>query len=244
MSHPRVLITAGPTHEPIDEVRYIANRSSGRIGIEIAEAALDAGWQANLALGPTCLEPRTVPRPGNQPVDHPDTHDRSQRFRLLRFRTTADLQELLSREAPDADVLIMAAAVADFRVRHGDGSGSGKIRRTEHGMTLNLESTPDLIAECVRDRARSGHGKPGLIVAFALEPAANLLETAQAKLARKGADLIVANPLETMDAATVDAHLLDSNGLLTSTNGPITKDRFGEWLIRSIGSYVQGERSL
>lgn len=242
MSPLRVLITAGPTHEPIDRVRYIANRSSGRIGIEIAESALDAGWHTTLALGPTHLVPRTTPRPDNLTVDHSDTHPRSDRFRLLRFQTTDDLAKLLVNEEVSADILVMAAAVADYRVSEASRAPTGKLRRSSQGMTLALESTPDLIAECVRRRARTGDGTPKLIVAFALEPALGLLETARAKLLRKGVDLIVANPLETMDAQTVQATLLSPEGPVATTPGPIDKQEFGAWLIRELTDHLRQSR--
>ncbi|MFI4854676.1 MAG: phosphopantothenoylcysteine decarboxylase [Phycisphaerales bacterium JB065] len=237
--HPlRVLITAGPTHEPIDRVRYIANRSSGRIGIEIAESALDAGWHTTLALGPTHLLPRTTPRPDSLSVDHSDTQQRSARFRLLRFQTTDDLAKLLAEEELNADILVMAAAVADYRVSKPDHEHPDKLRRSSAGMTLTLESTPDLIADCVRRRARSGEGKPRLIVAFALEPADELIEKAREKLVRKGADLIVANPLETMDAHTVQAYLLGPEGTVAATPGKIDKQEFGAWLIRELTDHL------
>lgn len=206
---PRLLITAGPTHEPIDAVRFIGNRSSGRLGLEIARAAADCGWDVTLLLGPI----------GNDSAAASDS-----RIRLARFRTAEDLGALLDRYQPEADVLVLAAAVADFRP--AEPVTGGKLRRTEAGLTLRLEPTPDLAARCA---ARKPPGQR--IVAFALEPREGLTDAALAKLRRKGADLIVANPLETMDAATVEATLLGPGGPIESTPGPITKAEFASWLL-------------
>src|SRR5688500_7711901 len=94
---PRCLITAGPTHEPIDEVRYLGNRSSGRMGIALAAASTRRGWQTTLLLGPTHLEP-----------------PQHSCLKVLRFQTAAELQALLHSQWPLHDVLLMAAAVADY----------------------------------------------------------------------------------------------------------------------------------
>jgi phosphopantothenoylcysteine decarboxylase / phosphopantothenate---cysteine ligase len=237
MNPPRVLITAGPTHEPIDEVRYLANRSSGRVGIEIAEAALDAGWMTTLALGPTPIEPRTTPNPNQGSGTGSDTHARARRFQLIRFRTTADLQKCLEQHAHLADILIMAAAVADYRpAPMGDGTAAGKLRRSEEGLTLHLESTPDLVAACASRRSQQQDPRPKLIVGFALEPAAGVDEAAFSKLRRKGIDLIVANPLETMDSNTIEATVFSAEGAVAKTRGPIGKSEFGRWLVELLAS--------
>lgn len=235
---PKVLITAGPTHEPIDSVRYIANRSSGRVGVEIARAALKAGWEVVLALGPTSLVTRAEQITGPEAADAGDTQDQVPRFQLIRFRTTEDLRAILAETAPQADLLVMAAAVADYRPARPSEAGT-KIRREPGGMTLHLESTPDLLAECVARRNASSHHQPGLIVAFALEPADGLHQAAMAKLARKGADLIVANPLETMDAEMIEASLLSADGVEATTDATLSKASFGDWLIRELAGRLQ-----
>jgi phosphopantothenoylcysteine decarboxylase/phosphopantothenate--cysteine ligase len=193
----RLLLTAGPTHEPIDAVRYIGNRSSGRLGVSLADSAADRGWSVTLLLGPTALTPS------------------DSRVRVLRFRTTTDLDTLLQQELPEHDVLVMAAAVADYRPRIAAGDLDRKHRRTDAGMTIQLEPTPDLLAGCSKIRRPDQ-----LLVGFALEPRDELLASARAKLTRKGLDLIVANPLETMDAPTIEAVVLDSNGKEYPTAGP------------------------
>lgn len=228
----RLLITAGPTHEPIDRVRYLANRSSGRVGIEIAEAALDRNWETTLALGPTPLQPRTTPLPSVAPDADPHSHARGSRFHVIRFETTADLEQILREQAHKADILIMAAAVADYRpVNRVNSEDAGKLRRHEDGLTLELESTPDLVAACAEERSKTRSGLPSLIVGFALEPANRLTEAAMDKMKRKGLDLIVANPLETMDAPDIHATVFDHEGEVASTHGKLGKDEFARWLI-------------
>lgn len=206
----RILITAGPTHEPIDAVRFIGNRSSGALGVALAAAAAERGHSVTLLLGPT-------------PVGIADT-----RVNLRRFRTTADLEALLLDESPRCDLLIMAAAVADYRPIPTPGldPATGKLRRTDAGLTIHLEATPDLLAGCAARRT------PGqTIVGFALEPRERLMDSALAKLERKKVDAIVANPLETMDSATIEATLVRRDGATDSTPGPIDKSRFADWLL-------------
>ena len=235
---PKLLITAGPTHEPIDAVRYIANRSSGRVGVEIARAALRAGWVVTLALGPTPLVSRAEQITEDIEPPARDTPDPAHRFRLIRFRTTEELRSILADVSPNADALVMAAAVADYRPERSEHA-DGKIRRQRGGMTLHLEATPDLLAEVSARRRASPDSQPGLIVAFALEPSDGLIEAAAAKLKRKGADLIVANPLETMDAGSISASLLSAGGAEASTPGEVSKSEFGTWLISELKSRVR-----
>jgi len=208
---PRVLITAGPTHEPIDAVRFLGNRSSGRLGIALAEESARRGWPTTLLLGPTCAAPAT------EPVH---THART-----IRFSSTADLQALLAEHAPDCDCLIMAAAVSDYRPSSPAPAGE-KLRREADGLTLRLEPTPDLLAQVASAR------RPGqLLVGFALEPRDRLIASAEAKLERKNIDCIVANPLETMDSENIEATLIDSDRTQTATAGPVPKPDFAVWLL-------------
>lgn len=205
---PRLLITAGPTHEPIDAVRYIGNRSTGRLGVAVAEAAAQRGWRVTLLLGPT-------------PLTTADTA-----IRVLRFQTTADLEALLQKHLPACDVLVMAAAVADYRPRRPAGADGQKWRRTGETMVLELDPTPDLVAGCAQRR------RPGqTLVAFALEPEAELMASARAKLARKGVDAIVANPLETMESDSIRATLVCRDGSEVATDGRIPKTLFADWLL-------------
>jgi phosphopantothenoylcysteine decarboxylase/phosphopantothenate--cysteine ligase len=213
----RILITAGPTHEPIDAVRYIANRSSGRLGISLAETAADRGWSVTLLLGPT---PRST------------THSA---VRLRRFQSTADLEALLVEELPGCDVLVMAAAVADYRPRPpATPIAQTKLKRVQQTLTLELEPTPDLLAGCAARR------RPGQqLIGFALEPRDRLMESALSKLERKKVDMIVANPLETMDAEFIDATLVARDGRTWNTGGSVDKDQFAPWLLDRIAEYTR-----
>lgn len=223
----RLLITAGPTHEPIDAVRYLANRSSGKLGIALALAAAERGWAVTLLLGPTPLS-STDPR-----------------VRLERFRTTADLEALLRDHFPPCDVLIQAAAIADYRPKQSaplspSGGGAGpspfsgiKIKRGEQPLTLELEPTPDLVAGC-HARRRTGQK----IIGFALEPRERMIDSARDKLARKGLDLVVANPLDTMDSGSIEAVVLSKEGDRFETGGLWPKGRFAAWLVERAAQLV------
>jgi phosphopantothenoylcysteine decarboxylase / phosphopantothenate---cysteine ligase len=205
-----MLITAGPTHEPIDAVRYLANRSSGRLGVCLAAAARDAGWEVTLLLGPGSMSP-----PAGVPT--------------YAFESTDELAALLDTHFPLCDVLIMAAAVADYRPRR---STTPKLPRTDENLGLELEPTPDLVAACAA-RKRPGQR----IIGFALEDPAVLAERARAKLQRKGLDAIVANPLETMGAAGIRATIFTATGeacaptVGADTAQSISKLVFARWLI-------------
>ncbi len=210
-----ILLTAGPTYEPIDAVRFIGNRSSGRLGSSLADEAAGRGWRVTLLLGPNAIAPE------------------SPKVELVRFQSTADLQARLDEHLPEATVLVMAAAVADYRPVLDEVDLKGKRRRTKDGMVLKLESTPDLLARC-SSRARPDQ----LLIGFALEPEAELIDSARAKLVRKNIDLIVANPLETMDSSTIRATVLGNPqrgmGVEFSTDGRITKGEFAGWLLDRI----------
>jgi phosphopantothenoylcysteine decarboxylase / phosphopantothenate---cysteine ligase len=161
-----IVVTAGGTAEPIDPVRFIGNRSSGRMGVALAEAALARGAQVTLIHA-------------NTSVPLPDA------ARLVAAPTTADMHDAVLDALPGADALIMAAAVADFRPRR---SADTKIGR-ESRLTLELEPTEDILAEAAARGRRQA--RPPLLVGFAAETGS--LERAPEKAARKGVDLLVAN---------------------------------------------------
>ncbi len=162
----RVLITAGPTHEPIDPVRYIANRSSGKQGFAIAAAARAAGAEVTLVAGPVGL-----PDPAGVTVK--------------RVESARDMLAEVEAALP-ADVAIFAAAVADWRVAN---QGEQKIKKTARGFPqLDLVENPDILATI----AHRAEGRPPLVIGFAAETE-HLLANARSKLARKGCDWIVAN---------------------------------------------------
>ena len=168
----RVLVTAGPTIERIDPVRYITNRSTGKMGYAIAEAARDRGAEVTLVSGPVNL-------PAPSGID------------LVRVESSAQLCEAVLSRGPWADVVIQAAAPADFRPAT---VAEQKIKKTGQGMSLALENTTDIAAELGRNK-REGQ----ILVAFAAETD-HILENAEGKLTRKNADLIVANDVSRKDA--------------------------------------------
>ncbi len=207
----KLLISAGPTYEPLDAVRFLGNRSSGRLGVALADYAADIGIHVTLLLGPNTVLP-TNPN-----------------IQLIRFRSTEDLQLELDEHFPNCDCLVMAAAVADFRPK-GTVDPESKLKRSEDSFTLELESTPDLLARCASKATETQ-----LLVGFALEPAERLAVSAEAKLARKDIDLIVANELSTMDADTINATLIGNHArglnIRESTETNMPKSAFARWLL-------------
>jgi phosphopantothenoylcysteine decarboxylase/phosphopantothenate--cysteine ligase len=164
----RIVVSAGGTAEAIDPVRYIGNRSTGKMGVAIAQAALDRGAQVTLIAG-------MISAPIPSGVD------------LVRAPSAAEMRDAVLAALPQADALIMAAAVADFRPRT---TSATKIARDGAGLTLELEPTSDILAEAVQT-TRTFTGRRPVIVGFAAETGS--LERAPAKAARKGVDLMVAN---------------------------------------------------
>ncbi len=214
----RLLLTAGPTREPIDAVRFLGNRSSGKLGIALADEAARRGWKVTLLLGP---------------VAHAASETSVE---TIAFESTAELEARLHELLPSHDVLVMAAAVSDYRPVVSEDDLRSKRRRTSAGMELKLEATPDLLAGC-SDRRRQEQ----LLVGFALEPAEELEASARRKLARKRVDLIVANPLETMGSDTIDARLIASDEMVIEgtpaeeRTGPgMPKAGFAGWLLERL----------
>lgn len=171
-----VLITAGPTCEDIDPVRFLTNRSSGKMGYALAEAALRRGARTILVSGPTDLK---VP-------------DGAEWFPV---RSTEEMRQIVTERAAGATVVVMAAAVADYRP---SAAMSQKIKRADRGLMLELEPTPDILAELGRSRNENQ-----ILVGFAAETG-RVSENAHAKLRQKGADMIVANDV-TQEGAGFDA---------------------------------------
>lgn len=185
----QVLVTAGPTHEPIDPVRVIANRSSGRQGFAIAAAAADAGATVTLIAGPVCL----------------DTPAHVQRVNVETARQMADAVQ----SALPADVAILVAAVADWRVEESPV----KLKKSEGPPKLKFLPNPDILAEL-----SDGPNRPRLVIGFAAETS-DVVENAIAKQVAKGADWIVANdvsgPKETnvMGGHRNRVHLVTADGV-------------------------------
>jgi len=163
-----VLVTAGPTCEDIDPVRFLTNRSSGKMGYALAEAASRRGARVVLVSGPTDLK-------------IPDGVD------WVPVRATEEMRRAVLDRARDANIVIMAAAVADYRPADAQDK---KMKRGECSVTLDLEPTPDILAEL--GRAAQNEKSRRILVGFAAETD-RVAENARGKLARKGADMIVAN---------------------------------------------------
>ncbi len=201
----QVLITAGPTFEPIDAVRGITNRSSGKMGYAVARAALDAGAKVNLITGPV-----TLPAPAGAEITH--------------VETTAQMFDAVKRHAARANIYIGVAAVADYRV---DKPRAHKIKKTdERQLQLRLVPNPDILAWV------AGRPKPPFCVGFAAE-SRNLDAYADAKRRRKKVDMMVANLAQ--DAIGSDENevtVLDDRGKHRFERAP--KDAVARQLIAHI----------
>jgi phosphopantothenoylcysteine decarboxylase / phosphopantothenate---cysteine ligase len=171
----RVLVTAGPTYEDIDPVRYLGNRSSGRMGFALAAEARRRGAAVTLVAGPTRVDPPAV-----------DT--------VVRVRSAAEMHEAVMRDASNADVVIMSAAVADYTPA---AVAPGKIAKTDAPLTLTLQRTKDILADLGSMRAGLGSAGP-VLVGFAAETD-DVVGNARDKRARKKVDLIVANDVSQSD---------------------------------------------
>jgi len=173
-----VLVTAGPTREDIDPVRYLTNRSSGKMGYALAEAAQRRGAHVILVSGPT---ERKIP----EGVD------------WVPVRSTEEMRRAVLERAGNSHIAVLAAAVADYRPAAVEEK---KIKRGEGSFTLELEPTPDILAELGRERGLGDARR--VLVGFAAETD-RMAENARQKLARKGADMIVANDV-TQEGAGFD----------------------------------------
>lgn len=163
-----IVVTAGGTQEPIDPVRYISNRSSGKMGYALTEAARDRGAKVTLITAPAW---QTVP----VGVD------------VIRVDTAQEMHQAVEKVAPQAQALVMAAAVADYRPK---SAGREKIKKGDAGLTLEMECIPDILGAIRGDIIKVG---------FAAE-SSNLVDNAREKLKRKGLDLIVANDITASDS--------------------------------------------
>jgi len=187
----RVVVTAGPTREFFDPVRFISNPSSGRQGFALVQAALDRGAEATLITGPVDL-----PTPVGA--------------RRVEVTSVEEMKEKVLAACAEADVLLMAAAVGDYRPAT---VASQKIKKGPSDLTLQLVRTPDILSAVAVQRAAAGF--PHVTVGFAAE-SQDLLENARSKLAAKSLDLIVANDITAPDA-----------GFGTETNRVVLLDRQG-----------------
>lgn len=205
----KVLVTAAGTYEPIDPVRYIGNRSSGKMGYAIAEAAKKRGAEVILVSGPSALTP-------------PDGVE------FIGVESAAEMRDAVMEHFSEADMIIKAAAVADYRVRNASDQ---KIKKNDEELTLVLEKNPDILKE-LGEKKRTGQ----ILVGFAAETQ-NLLEYARAKLEKKNLDMIVANDVSRKDAGfntdTNVVKLLYRNGTIEEL--PImTKHKLADELLNRV----------
>lgn len=187
MTGEKVLVTAGPTREPFDPVRFISNYSSGKMGYAIAAMARHRGAEVTLVSGPCSLEaPRGV--------------------KCISVTSAIDMRNAVIENMPDSSIIIKAAAVADYRPAQ---ASSSKIKKKKGPLSLELERNPDIIEEVGRSKGDK------ILVGFAMETD-NLIENARGKLVAKNMDMIVANDLSRPDAGfqadTNIVKIIDSNG--------------------------------
>jgi phosphopantothenoylcysteine decarboxylase/phosphopantothenate--cysteine ligase len=188
----RLIVSAGPTYEDLDPVRYLGNRSSGRMGYAIAAEAAARGAEVVLVTGPTALAAPAVAE-------------------VVRVRRAAEMHDAMASRAADADAVVLAAAVANYAPA---SVAPDKIPHDDETMTLRLVRTPDILAELSAARARRGSDRP-LLVGFAAETR-DVVPRARAKRLRKGIDLIVANDVSRADAGFE----VDANEVVLIGEGP------------------------
>ena len=195
-----VVVTAGPTYEDIDDVRYIGNRSSGRMGYAVAAEAARRGARVILVSGPSSLAPPAG-------------------VELVRVRSAEQMNTVVQRHASDADIVVMAAAVADYTPQR---RAPGKIEKSDTALELSLVRTPDILAGL--GRARGGAVKP-VLVGFAAE-SGDPVERGRLKMQRKGADFIVANDISSegsgFDSELNAATIISRDGTEDFPLGPKT----------------------
>ena len=187
----RVIVTAGGTREPIDSVRFIGNRSSGRMGLALAEEAARRGADVTLVAANV-----TIPSPAG--------------IEEVKVETTAELDAAVRERFPSVDVLIMAAAPADFRPKE---VGEGKLNREGAGLELQLEPTEDIVAGVA-----AGRRADQTVVGFAAEHGEGAIERGRAKLSRKGLDAVVVNDIARsdigFDSAENEVTIVSADGAL------------------------------
>jgi phosphopantothenoylcysteine decarboxylase/phosphopantothenate--cysteine ligase len=210
-----VLVSAGPTCEPLDPVRYLTNRSSGKMGYAVARAARRRGATVTLVSGPTALdEPRGCTR--------------------IDVKTAAEMNEAMRGNVTSSDIVVMVAAVADYRPARVADS---KIKKADDSMTFDLERTDDILAGLSQARGER------ILVGFAAETE-NVRDYAASKLRRKNLDLIVANdvsrPESGFDVCENAAWLIDSEGRETES-GLVAKDTLAELVLDRVMQLL-GER--
>jgi phosphopantothenoylcysteine decarboxylase/phosphopantothenate--cysteine ligase len=208
MQSRRVLVTAGPTQEALDPVRYLTNHSSGKMGYAIARAAANRGAEVTLVSGPTALK---VPQFVN----------------TVQIRTAQEMYDAVMRFAPESDIIIKAAAVADYRPA---SVADNKLKKGEGELSIQLARTTDILA------ALGASKKPGqFLCGFSMETE-NMLENSMKKLKKKNLDLIAANNLKVAGAGfQVDTNVLTLIGPDSAKELPLlSKDEAADALLNEI----------
>ncbi|MCE2767593.1 MAG: bifunctional phosphopantothenoylcysteine decarboxylase/phosphopantothenate--cysteine ligase CoaBC [Fimbriimonadaceae bacterium] len=204
----KILITSGPTQEPIDDVRFITNRSSGKMGVALAKAALLMGAEVTVIAGP---QEARIPL----------------QLTVIRVKTALDMLEAMKGQAPQHDWIIGAAAVADYRL---ENPSPGKLRRSESSLQINLVPNPDIIAEAARLAPNAK------VIGFAAEPSSDL-SIAKEKIRKKSLFAIAANDVGNTEigfdssANAIDLIFADGNIL---HSGVRSKFQCAVWLLESI----------
>jgi len=204
----KILITSGPTQEPIDDVRFITNRSSGKMGVALAKAALLMGAEVTMIAGP---QEAKIPL----------------QLTVIRVKTALEMLEAMKRQVPQHDWIIGAAAVADYRL---ENPSPGKLRRSESSLQINLVPNPDIIAEAARLAPNAK------VIGFAAEPSSDL-SIAKEKIRKKSLFAIAANDVGNTEigfdssANAIDLIFADGNIL---HSGVRSKFQCAVWLLESI----------
>ena len=204
----KILITSGPTQEPIDDVRFITNRSSGKMGVALAKAALLMGAEVTIIAGP---QEARIPL----------------QLTVIKVKTALEMLEAMKEQAPQHDWIIGAAAVADYRL---ENPSSGKLRRSESSLQISLIPNPDIIAEAARLAPNAK------VIGFAAEPSPDL-SIAKEKIRKKSLFAIAANDVGNteigFDSSANAIDLLFADGKILHS-GVRSKFQCAVWLLESI----------
>lgn len=208
----RVVITSGPTEEPIDDVRFISNRSSGKMGSALARAALMMGAEVTVVTGPT-----STPLPA--------------RATVVKVKTALQMLEAAKSASKGADIIIGAAAVADYRPAN---KVEGKMRRSEDSIQVELVPNPDIIAALTQENPKAK------VIAFAAEPSSDP-DIAKAKMARKGVAAIVLNDVSRpgigFEVDDNELHFITQTGF-EAKSGLKSKLGCAVWLFEQLASHL------
>lgn len=217
LKKPVLLITAGPTREPIDDVRFLSNGASGRLGLELARVAQAGGWEVHLALGPVKAD---IPS---------DVHHHP-------FETARDLDRICADLWPRVDAMVATAAVCDYRP---ESRISGKKKKSEGDWNLTLIRNPDVLER--RSREKRDASGDRILVGFALESGAGE-EEARRKAVKKSLDLVLCNSPDNLGVATGDYTWIEP-GEASIDLPNISKELLAGRLMEFIGTHVTSRRS-